>query len=259
MKNAKILSRFIFYKLKSNKISIISLIFGIFLWHIVANIIANDIILPTPTETFLGIISLMSRDLFWPSLLHTVGRGLLAFFIIMLLGLTIAPLMYIWKILYKVIFPYIKLLQAFPVISWIILAVVWVNYNFVPVMVLVVTLLPIIVINVYEGLESIDPKILQLLKLYNINRIDRFKIYLGEIRPFIFSGAEIILGQIWKIAAVAELLGNPKYGIGVNLSWSLANLASVDTFAWTVIIMIISFVFNFVLGRFKFLGKRWKK
>jgi NitT/TauT family transport system permease protein len=62
--------------------------------------------------------------------------------------------------------------------------------------------------------------------------------------PFFYSGCEIALGLCWKSGIAAEVIGIPKGSIGERLQQAKVYLDTPDLFAWTVVIVVLSFLFE---------------
>jgi NitT/TauT family transport system permease protein len=52
------------------------------------------------------------------------------------------------------------------------------------------------------------------------------------------------LGLAWKVSVTSEVLATPKYSIGLNLLNSKAMLETSELFAWTVVVVLLSFGFE---------------
>ncbi len=252
MKKSKGSKGYIFY---------ISIFIMIVIWQVLAMILDYEIILPSPKSTLLRLIDMILNEphIYFKAVLHTITRGLVAVIIIIILGVIFGLIMGVNKNVYSFLIPYVKFLQATPVVSWIILAIVWIDdYNLIPIFVMILTILPVMIINVIEGVKEIDPKILEMARLYELSTLSKIKIYIGSTIPYILAGSTIVVGQAWKVSAVAELLSNPDFGIGVSMNMSMLNIANVDTFVWTATIIIISGLFNALLGILRKKVELWK-
>lgn len=78
-------------------------------------------------------------------------------------------------------------------------------------------------------------------------------IYLPALIPYLLSGCRIALGMSWKSGAAAEVIGLPEHSIGEQLYLAKIYLETADLFAWTLVIILISAVFErlvlFLLSR----------
>ncbi len=244
-------------------IFIISVLALILLWQLVYMLLDTlyqnaDILISSPYDTFVRFMKSMGEYSFWRAIFNTVLRGLSALILSIAFGSVLGLAMGFRKPVRQFFTPYIKLLQAVPPVSWIILAIIWLDNDIVPVFVMCVGLIPIMSINTTEGVMNIDPKIIEMANLYKLPKKTKLNIYIGSILPYMFSGISIIFGQAWKLAAISEVLSNPRFGIGSELKWSLSNLQITDTIVWTVVIIIISAFFNFLLGLVRRSIEKWK-
>ena len=69
-------------------------------------------------------------------------------------------------------------------------------------------------------------------------------IWIPRIKPFILSACSIALGLSWKAGVAAELIGIPKNSLGEMLYYSKIYFNTLDLFAWTVIIVLLSIGFE---------------
>ena len=88
-------------------------------------------------------------------------------------------------------------------------------------------------------------KMLQMADLFRFSFRKRFLyIWLPAIKPYLLSGVSIALGMAWKSGIAAEVIGIPRNSIGENLYLAKAYFNTTDLFAWTVIIVLISLLFE---------------
>ena len=69
-------------------------------------------------------------------------------------------------------------------------------------------------------------------------------IYVSQILPYFVSACRLSLGMCWKAGVAAEVIGVPKGSIGEKLYNAKIYLETPDLFAWTIVIIVISFVFE---------------
>ena len=62
--------------------------------------------------------------------------------------------------------------------------------------------------------------------------------------PYLVSGCRIALGMSWKSGAAAEVIGLPEHSIGEHLYMAKIYLETADLFAWTLVIILVSAVFE---------------
>ena len=69
-------------------------------------------------------------------------------------------------------------------------------------------------------------------------------IYIPEILPYFRAGCNVALGLCWKSGIAAEVIGMPSGSIGEQLQQAKVYLETADLFAWTLVIVIISVLFE---------------
>ena len=69
-------------------------------------------------------------------------------------------------------------------------------------------------------------------------------IWIPRIKPFMLSACSIALGLSWKAGVAAELIGIPDNSLGEMLYYSKIYFNTLDLFAWTLIIVLISISFE---------------
>ena len=64
------------------------------------------------------------------------------------------------------------------------------------------------------------------------------------VLPYFLSAFRLSLGMCWKAGVAAEVIGVPSGSIGEKLYNAKIYLNTPDLFAWTIVIIVISFVFE---------------
>lgn len=234
---------------KSRKIAI--LIFWIFIWELCSLFINQPLFLPSPLEVFKVLLTLVGDDYFWKSILSSITRVILGLFISIVIGIIIGIAAGLNKFIEELLNPLIICIRAIPVMSIIILALVWFKSYYVSVFTAILTCFPIIYTNVLHGVRSVDVKLIQMANIYKVNKMYVIKdIYLPSIKPYIVSGILMCLGLGFKVSVSSEVLSTPKYSIGLNLLNSKSMLETSELFAWTIVVILLSFIFEMVFKNY---------
>lgn len=134
--------------------------------------------------------------------------------------------------------------------SIIIIAIMWFKDTNVPIFVAFLMCFPIIWTNMVSGIKSTDQKLLQMCKIYNVKKIRVItSVYFYSVMPYVKAAMISALGIGWKVTSAAEVLSLPKYSIGRYLYDSKVYLEIPYLFAWTVIIITLSYFFETVLKK----------
>lgn len=243
--------------IRNNKIKKILIIaFWILVWWGLSLLINREIYLPSPFTTFKAFLSLSIESKFWLSIAMSFFRVILGFLLSCLFGILFGIVSGLRKGFYEVFNPFMVAIKSTPVMSIIIIALIWFHSNWVPVFVCFLMCFPIIWTNVVEGIRQVDKKLLDMAKVYRVNRkLVLKRIYVPSLTPYLVAGVITSLGLGWKVTVAAEVLSNPKFSIGGHLYDAKVYLESPELFAWTSVVIALSFVFEHF---FKLLLKKLK-
>ena len=230
---------------KKQYISLVSLVFMLVIWKFLSMYFGSDIILPPPGKTLLATLKLFGETGFLSTVGSTIMRGALGFLISFLLGVGLGILAGLNGNFSAFMNPIIISIRSIPVIALILLALIWLSSDSVPVFIALLTMFPFIYTNVTDGIKSVDPDLVEMATFYRIGkgRIIR-ELYIPAILPFIISGASSAIGIGWRAIITGEVLSQPEYGIG-TLMQSAQTFLNVDAvIAWTIVAVIISYIFE---------------
>ncbi len=231
------------------KIILVAVIW-IAIWEVISLIVGKELIVPSPFRVFIRIITLAGTAAFWGNVGGSLLRILIGYVLAVLIGAAVGFLTAKVAFLDSFLTPAAKVIRATPVASFIILLFVFAARDHIPVITVFLMVLPLVWANVYEGIKSTDKKLLEMAKVFDLRKgtIIR-KIYIPHILPFFTAAVKTGIGLAWKAGIAAEVIVNPKFGIGTALHDSKVYLETVDLFAWTVVIIIISMILEKILVR----------
>lgn len=218
------------------------------MWEILSLIIGQEIYLPSPVSTFKALYSLLFEKETYITILFSTYRTIFGFVVSTVFGIIFGFLCGLNKSLYNLFNPLVSIIRTVPVMSIIIIAIMWFKDSNVPIFVAFLMCFPIIWTNTVSGIGSADEKLLQMCKIYGIKKIHVLKsVYFYSALPYIKAGMLSALGISWKVTSAAEVLSLPKYSIGGFLYDSKVYLEIPDLFAWTIIIILLSAAFETLL------------
>lgn len=225
-------------------------LFWIVLWEILSLIIDQEIYLPSPISAFEALVELLKLKDTYITIVYSTYRTLVGFIASCIAGILLGYICGINKFFYDLFNPLIGVVRTVPVMSIIIIAIMWFKDTNVPIFVAFLMCFPLIWTNTVSGIKSTDIKLLQMCKIYNIKRLRIIKsVYFYSAYPYIKAAMISALGIGWKVTSAAEVLSLPKYSIGGHLYDSKVYLEIPDLFAWTVIIIFLSNIFEFILKK----------
>ena len=91
------------------------------------------------------------------------------------------------------------------------------------------------------GFCNTDKALLEMARVYKMNGAAKIRhIYLPSLSPYFFASLRSSLGMAWKAGIAAEVLLQPLISIGKQIFEAKHTLETVDLFAWTVVVIILS-------------------
>jgi NitT/TauT family transport system permease protein len=228
------------------------------LWQTGYYLVDEPLILPSPYGVMNRLSQLILEPDFLVSVLWSVFRVLLSLLISAVLGMVLGASAYFSRTVRVIISPAMLAIKSAPVVSFIVLVILWVRSDWVPVVIAMLMCLPVIWGNVIQGLGAVDERLLEMASLYGVDRTRVLKgLYLKAVLPYLSAALLTCLGLGFKATVTAEVLSSPRYAIGYRLYASKFYLDTEETFAWTLVILLLSLLIEVWLRRV--LTRRQKK
>lgn len=223
------------------------LLFWILIWELCSLFINQSILLPSPLEVLKTLIQLMWQIYFWSCVFSSIGRVIEGLILSISLGILLGVIAGLNNFIEELLEPLIIAVKATPVMSIIIIALVWFKSSNVVIFTAILMCFPIIYTNVLEGIKSVDISLIQMANVYNVKtKYIIMDIYLPCIKNYIISGILMCLGIGWKVSVASEVLSIPTYSIGLNLLTAKSTLETSELFAWTIVVVLLSFAFEVI-------------
>lgn len=139
--------------------------------------------------------------------------------------------------------PTIAMMKAVPVVSIIILMVFWFKTDHVPVIIGFMIAFPVVYHGVLQGTRQVDVKLLEMAAVFRVPSTRILSgIYLPCLLPYLVGAMDAAIGIGWKSVIAAEVICQPRYGIGTQLMNAKYNLVMEPLFAWTLLAVILSYL-----------------
>lgn len=227
---------------------------AILLWQLAAVTIGEEVLLVSPLKVLLRLSELIFEAEFWGTILFSFKRITLGFFIALVSGTLLAILSYRFRVVEVFLWPYISIIKATPVASFVILCLIWLSSSQLPVFIAFLMAVPIIYTNMLAGFKSTGSKMLEMAEIFRFSfRKKLLFIYFPQIKSHFISACSVSLGLSWKAGIAAEIIGIPDGSMGEMLYQAKLYLATADLFSWTVTIILVSVLFEkavmFIINR----------
>ncbi len=211
------------------------------IWQIGAMLLDQKILLVTPVDTAKRLVELVPQWDFISSVLFSAGRILLGFAAGLAAGTALAVLAGRFAVIKRLFAPLISAMKSVPVASFTILALIWVSSKNLSALVSFLICVPVVYSNMLEGIQALDPGLSEMARVFDIPAGRRFAgVYLSQLMPYFKSASKLSIGLCWKSGVAAEVIGIPDGSLGEKLFMAKVYLETADLFAWTVVIILLS-------------------
>ncbi len=211
----------------------------VLLWYLFS-LSFNDLVVASPRQTFVGLLHLLSTMDFYRNFFITLQRFAFSLSLGVLFGVIFGVLAGLEKRVKWLFAPLNWILMTIPPVVLVMLSMLWFGMGGLQT-VFVTTLLifPMIYANTMAGIESIDPDLLEMARIYRAKRTQMIReIYFPGIYAPLFAALSLSAGMGVRIVVLAEILGASS-GIGYAFSLSRTNIDTPSLFAWIVVCLCV--------------------
>ena len=203
------------------------------------------LLLASPLSALVRLGELACTAAFWRavgnSALHIFGGFLLS----CVLAVLFAALSARFRAARELLSPLVAAVKAVPVVSFIILALVWLDGRELSLFISALMVFPPVYLNVLAGIDSADRQLLEMAAVFRVPFRRQLRgIWLPQVLPYFRAACSLALGLCWKAGAAAEVIGLPGGTIGERLYTAKVYFQTPDLFAWTAVIVAVSVVFE---------------
>lgn len=225
------------------------LVFLICLWQILADLgIINTFIASSPKNVLETIIGLYESNNLFHHIWITTYETVISFSLGTLIGIIIAILLWYNEFVYKVIEPYLTILNSLPKVSLGPILIIWIGANIESIIVMALLISVIVtIITVYNGFVMTDETKIKLLKSFKASKGQILKyLVLPSNYPTIISSLKINISMSLIGVIMGELLVS-KEGIGYLITYG-SQVFNLDlVIAGIIILMVVSYLMYLVI------------
>ena len=216
-------------------------LFWLLVWQISYYAVGRDLLLASPSSTFLRILELIKTADFWRIILSSFLRIMAGFLLGLFTGTILALITARWDMMYRLLqFP-MSIIKATPVASFVILALIWISGKRLSTFISFLMVLPMVWSSVHQGIKSADPLLLEAASSFRLSAVQKLKaVYIPAVMPQLLAVSRVAMGFAWKSGIAGEVIAIPKNTIGSMLYDAKVYLETTDLFAWTAVIVILS-------------------
>ncbi|QPC47482.1 ABC transporter permease [Mangrovibacillus cuniculi] len=195
--------------------------------------------LPPPSTILTTISEMATTGELWPHISATVIRVALGFAIGTVLATVLGAIVGYFKQTEQAVDPLIQGFRSIPSLAWVPLFILWLGIGeSSKVLLIAVGVFFPVYLNVVSGIHSVDRKLLEVGKLYELSSLETIKrIILPAALPSFFVGLRSGLGLGWMFVVAAELMGASQ-GLGFLLVFG-QNMSSPDIVIGSILLFAI--------------------
>ena len=236
-------------KIKRRKILItisqlLILITLIVIWELLAHYeIINTFISSSPSRIVKTIIDLHKQNNLYNHIWITIYETIISFGLGTILGIIIAIILWWNNFIYRVIDPYLTVINSLPKVALgpIIIIFFGANINSIMIMALLISVI-VTVMTVYNGFNETDSNKIRLLKSFNATKWQIFKmVILPSSYPTIISSLKINVSMSLIGVIMGEFLVS-KEGIGYLIMYGSQVFNLNLVLSGIIILMIVSII-----------------
>lgn len=248
------------YSWKSKLYTLISCLFFIGLWQVIAIIINNDIYIPKIQQVIEAIKLIFIEQNFWKVILSSFYRTILSYILALVFSMILGVLGAVYPFFQYLMQPVNSFAKTIPTMVLVVLLLVWFDKDITPFAVGFAIIFPVLYEGVRNSLMQIDKKIIDMTKIYEVSLMDKIKkIYIPVMKFYFMSIFVSTFSLTFKVVITGEVYGQPKFGIGSQIQLEKVNFNVSGIFAWIVIIVFISILFEIVNYLLKKKIYRWNR
>ena len=203
-------------------------------------------LLPSPLSTVQEAIRLLSDGTFFFHMYQSLRRVFVGSLVAMFFSVGVGIYMGTVVMGERFFQPLVVLGLTIPGLMWALIAVMLFGINeFSPYFAVTVTIFPMLVINIWAGVKSLDKELIDMSHVFHFTKWMKIsQVILPQLVPNIFAATRYGLGLAWKVVVVVEMFGTSN-GVGYQVmkSYQVFNMEGV--IAWTLTFVLAMIVIEY--------------
>ena len=209
---------------------------------------------PQLIPSFPDLVRALLRLVYTPGFLVSIGTTCLRACVGLLLSLAAASitafLLNRSEGIRLLFMPWLSLLRSVPVISFILLELIFLNPEMIPLLIAFLTMYPLLTENLLKGLMNRRDSWKMLARQFHLNAWNRlFQINYPQLKPYLFSGLASAVGFGWRAIIMGEVLSQCVDGIGKRMKEAQVFIDVPELIAWTLVAIVLSWLTDKLISR----------
>ncbi len=212
------------------------------IWWIAAIKIDISLILPTPLSVLKELIRIPFEKNAVLAVAGSIVRVFLGYFLGITVGAILAFLAFFFYPVKAFFAPFLKIVTAVPVASFILLCMLWMKNESTAVFIAFLMVLPIVYGNLLAGLENTDKNLLEATGIYGFSGAKKLIfLYIPSSLPYFGSACVTTVGLAFKAGVSAEIMCVTAKSIGYYI-YNAQSWETEKMFAYTIAVVLLSII-----------------
>ena len=210
------------------------------LWEFTARFgIIDSFIFSSPSQILKKMVEMLQDGSLTGHIAITLTETLVSFFLVTVLGIAIAVLLWAFPRLSAVLEPYLVVLNSLPKSALAPLLIVWLGSNMKTIILAGISVAIFgAILNLYTGFCETDPDKLKLIRTLGGTKKDAlFKVVLPASVPLILSIMKVNIGLSLIAIVIGEMIGS-KQGLGYLIIYS-SQIFQLTTMIMAIVILCV--------------------
>ena len=224
---------------------LLAIAFWLAVWQGASLAVHQKVLLVGPWQVAVRLTQLVPTLDFWTAVGRTFGRITLGFLLAAVVGVLLAAFSAWSRWAEALVAPLVATVRSTPVVSFIILVLIWADATRLTTIVSFLMTVPIIHATVFTGIAERPHPLLEMASVFRVPPWRRLlAIDVPGVLPYFAAGCRTGVGLAWKSGIAAEVIGLPSGTIGERLYQGRLFLETADVFAWTAVVVLVAFAFE---------------
>ena len=210
----------------------------------------NTFLTSSPSLIFKTIINLYNSNNLFNHIGITIYEVFISFILSIIIGIIIATILWWNKYIFKVLDPYLTILNSLPKVALGPILIIWIGANTKSIIVMALLISSIIsIITIYNGFNNTDENKIKLMKSFNATKWQIYKMLIFKSNiPTIISSLKINISMCLIGVIMGELLVS-KEGIGYLIMYGSQVFNLNLVMAGIFLLSILAYILYFIISR----------
>lgn len=220
----------------------------ILLWTLLSVTQDKPLLFPTVGQILEQMFLLFGSATFYSAVFNTLLRCLLAFALAIAIAFVLVLTVAVFPAVGRVFAPIIALLRAFPTMSVILIALVWLNSRSSPVLVGFLIAFPLLYSNLLNKVTDISVQLTDMCKVYHVDRVRRItRMYIPAILPQLAKETSAVFPVVIKVVIAGEVLAYTADSMGMEMFEAKLDINIALLLAWSIVAVLLGYIVRLIV------------